>query len=71
MWAEGMSVQSTSLIAINIHGGVSVTVPDSLDIMTHYVLREQEQWFEVEVPFIRRLLQPGTTIRGRPRMGVP
>ncbi len=30
--------------------------------MTHYVLREQEQWFEVEVPFIRRLLQPGMQV---------
>lgn len=30
--------------------------------MTHYVLREQEQWFEAEVPFIRRLLRPGMQV---------
>jgi len=39
--------------------GVKVVVPDSLDMITPYVLREQQDWFEDEIKFLRRLLQPG------------
>jgi FkbM family methyltransferase len=39
--------------------GVKVVVPDSLDLITPYVLREQHDWFEDEIKFLRRLLQPG------------
>jgi FkbM family methyltransferase len=40
-------------------GGVRVTVPASLDLITPYVLLEQEDWFEDEIGFVRRLVQPG------------
>lgn len=39
--------------------GVRVTVPDSLEQITPYVLREQHDWFEDEIGFVRRLLLPG------------
>lgn len=39
--------------------GVRVVVPDSLNLITPYVLREQEDWFEDEIKFLRRLLRPG------------
>ena len=42
--------------------GVRVVVPDSLDLITPYVLREQEDWFEDEIKFLRRLLQPGDNV---------
>ena len=42
--------------------GVRVVVPDTLDQITPYVLREQEDWFEDEIRFLRRLLQPGEQI---------
>ena len=42
--------------------GVRVVVPDLLDLITPYVLREQEDWFEDELRFLRRLLQPGETV---------
>jgi len=42
--------------------GVRVVVPDSLDLITPYVLREQQDWFEDEIKFLRRLLQPGDKV---------
>jgi len=42
--------------------GVRIVVPDSLDLITPYVLREQEDWFEDELRFVRKLLQPGQTV---------
>jgi FkbM family methyltransferase len=44
---------------LTIADGVRVVVPDSLDLMTPYILREQEDWFEDEIKFLRRHLQPG------------
>jgi FkbM family methyltransferase len=42
--------------------GVRIVVPDSLDLITCYVLREQQDWFEDEIKFLRRLLRPGQQI---------
>jgi FkbM family methyltransferase len=42
--------------------GVRVVVPDSLDLITPYVLQEQGDWFEDEIRFLRRLLQAGQRI---------
>ena len=42
-----------------IPGGVQVITPDSLNLVTPYVLYEQRDWFEDEIAFLRRLLQPG------------
>ena len=36
-----------------------VVTPDSLNLATPYVLYEQQDWFEYEISFLRRLLQPG------------
>lgn len=44
---------------IDLVDGTKVVVPDSLDLITPYVLKEQGDWFEDELPFLRRLLQPG------------
>jgi FkbM family methyltransferase len=44
---------------IEIAGGVQVVVPDSLNLLTPYVLFEQRDWFEDEIAFVRRLLRPG------------
>ncbi|WP_045213325.1 FkbM family methyltransferase [Desulfonatronovibrio magnus] len=44
---------------IIIKGGVKVTVPADLDIMTSYVLLEQEDWFEGEMEFVRRFVRSG------------
>ena len=47
---------------LTIVDGVRVVVPDSLDMITPYVLREQQDWFEDEIKFLRRLLQPGDKV---------
>jgi FkbM family methyltransferase len=42
--------------------GVRVVVPNSLDLITPYVLREQLDFFEDELRFVRKLLQPGQKV---------
>jgi len=42
--------------------GVQVVVPDSPDVITSYVLREQLDFFEDELRFVRRLLRPGQKV---------
>lgn len=37
-------------------------VPNSLNLITPYVLMEQEDWFEDEIKFLRRVLQPGQQV---------
>ena len=34
-------------------------VPNSVALLTPYVLLEQEDWFEDEIGFVRKLLKPG------------
>jgi FkbM family methyltransferase len=49
-------------IALTLVDGVRIVVPDSLDLITPYVLREQQDFFEDELPFVRQLLQPGQNV---------
>jgi FkbM family methyltransferase len=49
-------------IALTLVDGVGIVVPDSLDLITPYVLREQQDFFEDELPFVRQLLQPGQNV---------
>lgn len=42
-----------------MRGGARICVPDTLQQITPYVLLEQEDWFEDEIRFVRRLLPPG------------
>ena len=51
-----MAATTTTLTLVD---GVRIVVPDSLDLITPYVLTEQQDWFEDELRFLRRLLQPG------------
>jgi len=48
-----------SCLRVQIKGGVTVCLPADIDLLTPYVLLEQEDWFEDEIKFIRRLLRPG------------
>lgn len=50
---------TTEIIMVD---GVRVVVPNSLDLITPYVLQEQQDWFEDEIKFLRRLLQPGQKV---------
>lgn len=51
-----------SCLRININGGIQVCVPPSIQLMTPYILVEQEDWFEDEIYYIRKFLQPGMNV---------
>ncbi len=50
---------SPARTTIRVQGDLTVTVPDTLSELTPFVLREQEDWFERELPFLRTWLKPG------------
>ena len=52
----------TSTTKLTLVDGVRIIVPDSLNLITTYVLREQRDWFEDEIKFLRKLLQPGQRV---------
>ncbi len=41
---------------------VRMVVPDSIGLITPYVLMEQQDWFEDEIKFLRRLLRTGQKV---------
>lgn len=46
-------------ITLTFGNNIKVVVPDSLNLLTPYILQEQKDWFEDEIGFIREYLQPG------------
>src|ERR1700679_2831810 len=56
----GLRMLDTAVLTLT--DGVRIVVPDSLDLITPYVLREQQDFFEDELPFVRRLLRPGQKV---------
>ena len=49
----------TNRTVVTMADGVRVVVPDSVDLLTPYVLREQGDWFEDELRFVRLVLEGG------------
>ena len=47
---------------LRMQGGARLQVPASLEQISTYVLLEQEDWFEDEIRFVRRLLKPGMRV---------
>jgi len=47
---------------IRIVDNIDVVVPSSNSLMTPFVLKEQKDWFEDEIKFIRQFVQPGMNI---------
>ncbi|SBW12278.1 hypothetical protein KL86APRO_20533 [uncultured Alphaproteobacteria bacterium] len=47
---------------LSLAGEATVCVAPTLAQMTPYVLLEQEDWFEDEIRFVRRLVEPGMTM---------
>jgi FkbM family methyltransferase len=52
----------TDVITVELVDGTKVVLPDSLELITSYVLQEQGDWFEDEIKFLRQLIQPGDTV---------
>lgn len=44
---------------VTLRGGLMLAMPRSLDLITPYVLREQQDWFEDELKFLRQIALPG------------
>lgn len=47
---------------MKICNDVTIHVPDSLQLMTPYVLQEQKDWFEDEIKFLRSYIKPGMKV---------
>ena len=52
----------TETITLTIVNNLKIVVPNSLDLITPYVLQEQNDWFEDEIRFVRKLLAPGQQV---------
>lgn len=60
MWEDWCEREGgISPVRIKIRGGLTVVVPDSLDLMTPYILTEQRGWFEQEWEFVKKVVEPG------------
>jgi FkbM family methyltransferase len=46
-------------VTLELPDRTRIVVPDAPDLVTTYVLREQGDWFEAELPFLRGFLRPG------------
>ena len=44
---------------VRVRDGSAICVPASPSYLTTYVLLEQEDWFEKEIAFVRRVIEPG------------
>jgi len=55
----GLPSKANPSLALKLPGDISIIVPDSLELITPYVLMEQLDWFEDEIKFVRDLLRPG------------
>lgn len=49
--------QTTTFITLN--DGTEICAPNQLNLMSNYVLREQGDWFEDEIHFVRNFIKPG------------
>lgn len=49
-------------LQVKIIGGITVCVPSSVKFMTPYILLEQEDWFEEEIHYVRKLLREGMKV---------
>ena len=54
-------MKSPDSCILTLPDGSKILIPDSLSLITPYVLKEQNDWFEDEIRFVRRLLQPEET----------
>ena len=52
----------TPPVTVSLFDGTKVVVPDSINLITPYVLIEQQDWFEPELDFLRRVVQPGQVV---------
>lgn len=44
---------------IKLNNGTEICAPSDVNLMTNYILREQGDWFEDEINFVRKFVEPG------------
>ncbi len=49
-------------VALPFVDELELVVPDNIQVMTPYVIREQRDWFEIEARFVRTILEPGMQV---------
>ena len=49
-------------LLLPMEGGITVSVPKPLRNLSTFVLKEQGDWFEQEIKFLRQLIQPGMKV---------
>lgn len=54
-----LNADDREIQSVKIKNDLSIGVPDNVRLMTPYILLEQEDWFEDEIKFVRKLVQPG------------
>lgn len=60
--AEPAGTKAVELCALSLCGGARICLPDSLEVMTRYVVEEQGDWFEQETSFVRAFAEPGMKV---------
>ncbi len=45
-----------------MRGDVEISVPNDLSLISPYILLEQDDWFEIEMPFVRSMLRSGDKV---------
>ena len=53
---------SQPVIQVQLVDGTLLSLPDSIHLLSTYVLQEQGDWFEDEIKFLRQLIQPGQKV---------
>jgi len=44
---------------LTLNNGTQICAPEDINLMTNFVLQEQGDWFEDEIHFVRKFIQPG------------
>ena len=60
--SEPAAVPDLPVMGVRVAAGVTVAVPPRIDLLTPYVLLEQEDWFEDEIAFLCRSLGAGSRV---------
>lgn len=60
--SEPVDIPDLPVMGIRVAAGVTVAVPPRIDLLTPYVLLEQENWFEDEIVFLCACLGAGSRI---------
>ncbi len=55
-------VVGKKVVSLDLAGVATIRLPDSLNVMTRYVIEERGDWFEDEIRFVRKLLLPGQLV---------